>query len=200
MLRTKNIQKESSQTAQDTQETEGSDHPQQQDDLWVKTVIWKKKKKRKKHHKALQVYDIKLCFHFQWTLYCILTFQKLWVNVPQDIWHSQLLSWTSPSMDTEPGRFRQSCAKCCDRESSGQGRHQAPLRLLRQRGAPSSPPNPRNSRTRWGVHVTPILLLFYCLFAVGSSLLQQPLVNRRTGQNTNVYSWHYKGINKWQVG
>lgn len=50
MLRTKNIQKKGSQTAQNTQETEGSDYPQQQDDLWVKAVIWKKEK----HHKALQ--------------------------------------------------------------------------------------------------------------------------------------------------
>ena len=41
VLGAKHIQEESSQAAQDAQETEGSDHPQQQDGLWIHTVIWR---------------------------------------------------------------------------------------------------------------------------------------------------------------
>lgn len=39
VLGSKHIQEEGSQAAQDTQETEGSNHPQQQDGLRVHTVI-----------------------------------------------------------------------------------------------------------------------------------------------------------------
>lgn len=41
MFGSKNIQEKSSQAAQDAQEAEGSDHPQQQDGLWIHTVIWR---------------------------------------------------------------------------------------------------------------------------------------------------------------
>ena len=51
VLGAKHIQEESSQAAQDAQETEGSDHPQQQDGLWIHTVIWR----TQRQHKALQV-------------------------------------------------------------------------------------------------------------------------------------------------
>lgn len=51
VLGAKHIQEESSQAAQDAQETEGSDHPQQQDGLRIHTVIWR----TQRHHKALQV-------------------------------------------------------------------------------------------------------------------------------------------------
>lgn len=89
----------------------------------------------------------------------VLTVQKLGVNVPQDICHSQLLSRTGASMNPEPGWFGQSRAQSCDGQSSGQGRHQAPLRLLGQGGAPSSPATSRDSRTRRGIHVHPLSLL-----------------------------------------
>lgn len=87
-----------------------------------------------------------------------LTIKKLGVNVAQDIHNSQLLSRTGAPVDPKPGGFCQSSAQRSDGQGSGQGRHQAPLRLLGQRGASSSPPCRRDSRTRRGVHNYPIFL------------------------------------------
>lgn len=131
----------------------------------------------------------------------VLTVQKLGVNVPQDICHPQLLFRTGPSMDPQPGRFRQSRAQRCDGQSSGQGRHQAPLRLLGQGGAPSPPPTPRDSRTRRGIHVYPIslssLAVLVSLYYQDVTALNDPLLrsaNRLVKIRTvNRYSQRYLG-------
>lgn len=90
--------------------------------------------------------------------------KKLRVNVAQNIHHSQFLPRTFASVNPKPGGFCQSSAKRSDGQGSGQGRHQAPLRLFGQRGASSSPPCRRDRRTRWGVHNYPIFLSAVCGF------------------------------------
>lgn len=155
VLGSKHVQEESSQAAQDAQETEGGDHPHQQDGLRVHTVIWR----TKRHHKAFKRCPQRsLCQRCN-ALVLDLTVQQLGVNVPQDVRHPQLLSLTSAPVDPEPGRLRQSRTQRGDGQSSRQSRHQAPLRLLGQGGAPSSPPASRNSWTRRGIHAHPISLL-----------------------------------------
>lgn len=149
MFGAKHIQEESSQTAKDAQETEGCDHSQQEDGLWIHAVIWGSHTSQSVTHAH--------SFHRVLMRLCrLLTIQKLWVNETQNIRHSQLFSRAGAPMNPEPGRFRQGCAQRGNRQSSWQRGHQASLRLFGQGGAPSPPPSPRDSRTRRCVHVNPI--------------------------------------------
>ena len=132
----------------------------------------------------------------------VLTVQKLGVNVPQDICHSQLLSRTGASMNPEPGWFGQSRTQSSDGQSSGQGRHQAPLRLLGQGGAPSPPATSRDSRTRRGIHDHPLSLLSVVpLLTVGDgtkrsvSKVSQLIVQSKKLAGTANVTW---ATNGWQ--
>lgn len=129
MLRTKNIQKESGETAQDPQETEGSDHPQQQDDLGVKAVICRK---QRQSHSALLPFSVGLVL-------CCLPSRSLGSMLPRTSdTPSSCLGHVPPWTRSQAGSARAVQRAVMDRapgradtrlRSGCLGKEEAPLRL-----------------------------------------------------------------------